>query len=67
MIMLQGMASKKMVAGYVAFMVSNYLWLPMAAIINFTAISISRCDLLLKLSQSEWRCLRSTKRLHYTM
>lgn len=35
MIMLQGMASKKMVAGYVAFMVSNYLWLPMAAIINF--------------------------------
>lgn len=35
MIMLQGMASAKMVAGYVAFMVSNYLWLPMAAIINF--------------------------------
>lgn len=35
MIMLQGMSSKKMVAGYIAFMVSNYLWLPMAAIINF--------------------------------
>lgn len=35
MIMLQGMASKKMVTGYIAFMVSNYLWLPMAAIINF--------------------------------
>lgn len=35
MIMLQGMASKKMVVGYVSFMLSNYLWLPMAAIINF--------------------------------
>jgi conjugal transfer mating pair stabilization protein TraG len=35
MIMLQGMSSKKMVGGYIAFMVSNYLWLPMAAIINF--------------------------------
>lgn len=35
MIMLQGMASKKMVTGYIAFMLSNYLWLPMAAIINF--------------------------------
>ncbi|MPS92760.1 conjugal transfer protein TraG N-terminal domain-containing protein [Comamonas sp.] len=35
MIMLQGMASKKMVAGYIAFILSNYLWLPMAAIINF--------------------------------
>ncbi|EOZ8645571.1 conjugal transfer protein TraG N-terminal domain-containing protein [Acinetobacter baumannii] len=35
MIMMQGMASKKMVAGYVAFILSNYLWLPMAAIINF--------------------------------
>lgn len=35
MIMLQGMASKKMVVGYIAFMLSNYLWLPMAAIINF--------------------------------
>lgn len=35
MIMLQGMASKKIVGGYVAFMLSNYLWLPIAAIINF--------------------------------
>lgn len=35
MIMLQGMASKKIIGGYVAFMLSNYLWLPMAAIINF--------------------------------
>ena len=35
MIMFLGLNSGKLVGGYVAFLLSNYLWLPMAAIVNF--------------------------------
>lgn len=37
MIMIQGMGSAKLIAGYVCFMMSNFLWLPFATIINFYA------------------------------
>lgn len=37
MLMLKGMGSAKLLAGYAAFMFSNFLWLPFATIINFYA------------------------------
>ncbi|NWK51957.1 conjugal transfer protein TraG N-terminal domain-containing protein [Acinetobacter sp. SwsAc5] len=39
MVMIQGMGSAKLIAGYVCFMMSNFLWLPFATIINFYAQS----------------------------
>lgn len=54
MIMLQGMGSKRLVGGYVAFMLSNYLWLPMAAIINFYGqYQFQEAVYLLKLTNPE--------------
>ncbi|NNH76494.1 hypothetical protein HLH17_02100 [Acinetobacter sp. ANC 5380] len=35
MIMFLGLNSGKLVGGYTAFLLSNYLWLPIAAIVNF--------------------------------
>ncbi|MDD2944365.1 MAG: conjugal transfer protein TraG N-terminal domain-containing protein [Acinetobacter sp.] len=37
MIMLQGMGSAKLIGGYVCFIMSNFLWLPFATLINFYA------------------------------
>lgn len=37
MIMLKGMGSAKLIGGYICFMMSNFLWLPFATIINFYA------------------------------
>lgn len=37
MIMLKGMGSAKLIGGYVCFLMSNFLWLPFATIINFYA------------------------------
>lgn len=37
MIMIQGMGSAKLIGGYICFMMSNFLWLPLATIINFYA------------------------------
>ena len=37
LLMIQGMGSMKLIGGYIGFMVSNYLWIPIATIINFYA------------------------------
>lgn len=62
MIMLRGLSSIKMVGGYVAFLLSNYMWMPIAVIINYYGqysfqdavyqLSIINPDAFLTLSQA---------------
>jgi conjugal transfer mating pair stabilization protein TraG len=53
MIMMQGLSSVKIVAGYIIFLFTNFLWLPMATIINFyTQYKIQEYLHLLRLDES---------------
>lgn len=52
LLMLQGLGSIKLIAGYFIFMLSNYLWIPFAVIINyFSQHSFQEAMYLLHLTQ----------------